>query len=154
MAKGERYEPSSALLKAILAEEQALADDANLEQVIALTRDDDASNRDWATMLLAQEEIDTPAVREALFRAASDEEDVIRGEAMLGLAIRDPEIALPLVQEALGGESVCAPMLEAALLCAHPSLIGDLRIWAEPSDMPLLDDLAGEALAACEKITN
>lgn len=154
MAKGERYEPSSALLKAILAEDAPLTEGENLLQVIALTSDADVSNRDWATMLIAQEDIDTPAVRAALFRAASDEEGVVRGEAMLGLALRDPDIALPLVQQALGGESVYAAMLEAALLCAHPSLIEDLRVWAEPSDMSLLDGLAVEALAACEKARN
>ncbi|MDP9103688.1 MAG: hypothetical protein M3N05_06765 [Pseudomonadota bacterium] len=69
----------------------------------------------------------------------------------MGLAKRAPSLALPLVQEALRGESITAPMLEAAVLCAHSSLIPDLRVWAEPSDEPYIDAVAVEALAACEK---
>lgn len=72
------------------------------------------------------------------------------GEAVLGIALRDVQLALPLVQQGLRGESVVIPMLEAAALCAHPSLIADLRIWAEPSDAPYADQLATAALAACE----
>jgi HEAT repeat protein len=117
-----------------------------------MTRDEDRSNRDWATFLLAQEETDTPAVRDALIRAAKDDDDVVRAEAVLGLAKRDPLLALPLVQEALRSEAVAAPMFEAAALCADLSLIPDLRIWAEPSDEPLMDGLAADALAACEKV--
>ena len=45
---------------------------ANLALLIAFTRDPDVSNRDWATMTLAMQEIDTPQVREALIAAADD----------------------------------------------------------------------------------
>ncbi|MGS1017905.1 HEAT repeat domain-containing protein [Allosphingosinicella humi] len=155
---GERYEPISEFLKAIVAEEVPLSGSemaqANLDLLIAMTRDGDRSNRDWATFLLAQEEIDTIAVRNALIRVAKeDDDDVVRAEAVLGLAKRDPLLALPLVQEALRSDSVAIPMLEAAALCAHPSMIADLRVWAEPSDEPIADQFAAEALAACEKAT-
>ena len=152
----ERYEPRSDFLRAIIAEEVPLTGgeiaEANLRLLIEMTRDEDRSNRDWATFLLAQEETDTPAVREALIRAAKDDDDVVRAEAVLGLAKRDPPLALPLVQEALRFEVIVGPMLEAAALCAHPSLIPDLRIWAEASDEPFVDKLASDALAACEKV--
>lgn len=113
-------------------------------------RDEDRSNRDWATFLLAQEEIDTPNVRDALTCTAKDDDDMVRAEAVLGLAIRDPPLALPFVQQALQADAVATPMLEAAALCSHPSLIADLRIWAKHSDQPLVK-LAADALAACEK---
>ncbi|PXA83288.1 lyase [Caulobacter sp. D4A] len=151
----EAYEPASDFLKAVIAETAPLLGDAtaeeNLRRVVDLTGDADASNRDWAVFLLAQAEIDTPAVREALLQAARhDDDDVVRAEAMLGLAQRDPGLALPLVREALAGGAAALPLFEAATLCAHPSLIADLKVWAEPSDEPYIDQLAAEALAACE----
>lgn len=149
----KRYEPPSDFLKGIIAEEVTLADgplaQANLNLLIELTRDADRANRDWATMLLSQEGGDTPAVRAVLLVAARDEDAVIRAEAALGLASRDPGLALPFVQEALRGNTITPPMLEAAALCAHPSLIEDLRVWAEPSDNAFADKLAADALAAC-----
>jgi len=151
----ERYKPKSEFLQAVVAEKAPLSGgdmaEANLRLLIKMMCDDDRSNRDWATFLLAQEDIDTPAVRNALLHAAKDDDDVVRAEAVLGLAKRAPYLALPLVQEALRAETITIPMLEAAALCAHPSLIADLRIWAEPSDESFADELAAEALAACEK---
>ena len=152
----ERYEPPSDFLKAAIAEDIPLAGgplaEENLHRLIELTRDPDRANRDWATLLLSQEGGDAPAVRAALLQAASDEDDMVRAEAVLGLASRDPEAALPFVQEALRGKAVTIPMLEAAALCAHPSLIADLRVWAEPSNEPLADKLAADALAACVRV--
>jgi HEAT repeat protein len=151
----ERYEPTSDFLCAIINEDVPLSGskmaEENLRRLIEMTRDEDQSNRDWATFLLAQEEPDTPAVRDALIRATADDDAMVRAEAMLGLAMRDPLLALPLVQQALRAKTVEIPTLEAAALCAHPSLIADLRIWAKPSSQPRLDALAAEALAACEK---
>ncbi len=152
----EAYEPASDFLKAVIAETVPLSAaegaEENLRRLIDLTRDADRSNRDWAVLLLAQEEIDTPAVRAALLHAARDEDEVVRAEAVLGLAEREPATALPFVQQALAGQTVTPPMLEAAALCADPSLVEDLRVWAEPSDNPYIDRLAAEALAACQAV--
>ncbi|MFZ5749202.1 MAG: lyase [Pseudomonadota bacterium] len=149
------YEPESDFLKAVVAEEMLLSGseraEENLRRVIVLTRDDNLSNRDWATFLLAQEPVDTPLVRAALISAAGDDDSIVRAEAVLGLAKRDVKLALPLVQQALRADTVAIPMLEAAVVCAHPSLIPDLRIWAEPSADWFADDVAAEALAACER---
>ncbi|MCI4589232.1 lyase [Sphingobium sp. BYY-5] len=151
----KRYEPSSDFLKAVIAEEVPLSGGEfaalNLERLIQLTRDQDRTNRDWATLLLSQEGGDTPAVRAALLGATTDEDEFVRAEAILGLASRDPVIALPFVLEALGAEQVAIPVLEAAAICAHPSLTPDLKVWAEPSDDPFADELAAAALAACEQ---
>ncbi|GGY94213.1 hypothetical protein ACFSTD_16315 [Novosphingobium colocasiae] len=93
----DRYEPESAFVKAIIAEEVPLSGsewaDHNLQRLIELTRDDIVSNRDWAAFLLAQEDADTPAVRDALLHAASDREAIVRAEAVLGLAKRDALLA-------------------------------------------------------------
>ncbi|HJR55881.1 MAG TPA: HEAT repeat domain-containing protein [Rhizomicrobium sp.] len=150
-----RYEPKSEFLKAVLAEKVPLsggnAAEENLRRLIAVMHDNDQSNRDWATFLLALEDIDTPTVREVLLHATRDSNASVRAEAVWGLARRDPTLALPLVQDGLRADSVEIPMLEAAELCAHPSLVADLRIWAEPSDVPYADKVAADALAACEQ---
>ena len=149
-----RYEPASDFLKAVIAEEVQLSGsafaDANMRQLISLTQDHDLSNRDWATMLLAWEEVDTPVIRGALLAALSDENDVVRAEALVGLARRDRALALPFALEALSGEQASMAVFEAAALIADPVLADALRSWVEPSDNEWLDKLAREALAACE----
>ena len=151
----DRYEPDSDFLKAVVAEEVPLSGsdfaDVNMRQLIAMTRDDDPSNRDWATMLLASEGADTPEIREALLSAANDENDVVRAEALVGIARRDRDLALPLVLKALSGEWAVMPLFEAAALVADPALVDVLKPWTEPSDNEWLDQLACDALAACEK---
>ena len=150
----ERYEPPSFFLRAVIADAVPLAGspegEANLGRLIAMTRDPEVANRDWAVLLLSQQETDTPQVRSALLEAARDSDEIVRAEAILGIALRDPALALPLLQEALAGPRASAPLFEAAVLVAHPSLAHDLRAFAEPSDNAFLDERAAEALAACE----
>ena len=149
-----RYEPNSDFLKAIVAEEIPLSGSvfaaANMRQLIALTRDRDLSNRDWATTLLASQEQDTPEIRDALLTAAHDESDIVRAEALAGLARRDRGVALPLVREALLRGRVSMPVFEAAAMVADPTLVGALRPWTESSDNEWLDKLVRDALTACE----
>ncbi len=151
------YQPTSEFLKAVAANNVPLSGgalaDANLHRLIQMMRDEDRTNRDWATFLLAIEDIDTSVVRDALMQAATDEDDYVRAEAVYGLARRDPTVALPFVQAELRADAVAVAVFEAAELCAHPSLIDVLRQLAEPSDSPYLDGLAADALAACESGT-
>ncbi len=167
---GDRYEPESDFLGAILSGNVPLPDDepeegatsalhaelseANLQKLICFTRDEVLSNRDWATFLLAQREIDTPLVRHALLRASGDVEDNVRHEALWGLARRDPGLALPLVREALEGSAVSVPLMEAAALCADRSLVLGLREWAGASGLSdAIMSYLRDALAACESGT-
>jgi hypothetical protein len=151
----DAYEPTSDFLKAVAAEDIPLTGhetaDLNLRHLIAMMRDEDRSNRDWATMLLSQQPIDTDDVRTALLIAARDEDDVVRAEAILGLAQRDRDLALPFARRELAGKSACMPLFEAAALIANPILVEVLRPWIEPSENAFLDELACEALAACER---
>jgi hypothetical protein len=114
----DRYEPTSEFLKSVIAEEAPLSGsalaDANMRQLIGLTTDRDLSNRDWATMLLASEDADTPEIRAALLSAANDENDIVRAEALAGIARRDRAQALPLVLKALRGEQASMAVFEAA----------------------------------------
>lgn len=153
----DRYEPTSDFLKAIIAEEVPLSGspiaDKNMQKLIALGSDDDRSNRDWATILLAQEEADTPEIRAALLKAAHDEYDVVRAEALLGIAKRDPQMAFPLAVVALSADQASMAVFEAAKIIADPRLIDSLRPWTEPSDNAWLDQLAMDAMKACESKT-
>lgn len=150
----ERYEPPSEFLKVLIDDDAPLFGGehaaANLRRLIAMTRDDHPANRDWATLLLAQQDLDTPEVRQALLRAADDENQDVRAEAILGLAQRDKAVALPFLQRELAGESVGFTIFEAASIVAHPSLAADLRAFAAPSGNDFADEMALEALAACE----
>ena len=150
----ERYAPPSKFLKALIDDDAPLVGgahaEANLRRLIGMTSDAHPANRDWATLLLAQQDIDTPDVRGALLRAAGDENEYVRAEAILGLAQRDKTLALPLLQRELSGEFVPLPLFEAASIVAHPSLATDLRAFADPSGDEFLDGLALKALEACE----
>ena len=150
----DEYHPASGFLKAVAADEVPLVFSdfatANLRRLIEMSRDEDRSYRDSATLFLSQQEIDTPDVREALLLAAHDEDMDVRAEALLGLAQRDKAIALPFAIIALSAERASMPVFEAAALTADQSLTELLRPWTEPPDDKYLDELAREALAACE----
>lgn len=150
----ERYLPPSDFLKALIDDDAPLVGgeyaEANLARLIEMTRDKDPANRDWATLLLAQQDTDTSTVRDALLCAAEDESEYVRAEAILGLAQRDKALALPFLQREVSGEFVALPLFEAASIVADTSLATDLRAFAEPSGDKVLDDLTLEALQACE----
>lgn len=148
----EAYQPPSAFLQDLIAEKLPLGGSgsgkANLHSLIALTRDPDRANRDWATLLLAQLDLDTADVRQALVAAAADVDPYVRGEAILGIAQRDRAAALPFLHAALQAEAVCLQVFEAAAMVADPSLIGGLRDFTAGEEY--IDQLARAALAACE----
>lgn len=149
----ERYEPPSEFLKMIVADEVPIGTTGfaseNLSRLIDMTRDQDPANRDWATMLLAQQKIDTEAVRSALLQAVRDDNDAVRAEALLGLAKRDPTLALPYAQQALAAESASMPVFEAVEIIASPALIPALQPWLDESENDYIDDWARLAMQAC-----
>ena len=124
--------------------------DRNLRLLIAFTRDPDVSNRDWATMTLAMQEIDTPEVRSALIAASDDVDVIVRAEALEGLALRDKDLALPLVEHELRRDECGYATFQAARLIAHPSLLEGLRDWKGRGGASWIDDEIIDAIAACE----
>ena len=99
-------------------------DDARaIEALISLSTDIDSHVRDWATFGLgSQTDLDTPALREALFARIADTDYNTRCEALVGLAKRKDERVLePLVQE-LHNESQGLLVLEAASEFSDPRL--------------------------------
>lgn len=149
----ERYLPPSRFLRAAIEEEVAFGEldlgETNLLRLLTLTADEDGANRDWATFLLAQLQMDRPDVRKALLNAASDEVAVVRGEAILGIAQLDRALALSLLQQELKGNVVTIPLMEAAALVADCSLVDDLEAFSAPSEDKWVDQAVDDALVAC-----
>ena len=149
------YFPPSDFLQACIDGDVTLGGsrfgDANLARLIAMTRDADVVNRDWATMLLAQTGLDTTEVRAALVDRVADADAVVRGEALLGLAERDAAFTLPLVAKALGEGDANVPLFEAAEAIGDPALLPILLPWrderSEPSDP--VDEALEAAILAC-----
>ena len=162
----QRYLPTAAFLVSLFDGEVPLPRDepeegetsslydelreANLRVLIRSTREGDTANRDWAAFFLAQIDVDTPAVRAALVEASNYADDDASHEALWGLARRDTGLALPLVLAALQ-RGVSVPLAEAAELCADPSLLADLRAWADkPGYSDAIYSYLADAIAACE----
>ena len=153
MTSEELYNPASDFLQMVIADEitfEGEFGEQNLARLIALTTDNEKSNRDWATMLLAQMELQRPDVISALLAAAEDADIDVRSEAILGIALLNRELALPLVQRELGQDRVQAQIFEAAEKLADPSLVDDLEDFQNPSDSNFVDATAGRALIACK----
>lgn len=150
----EVYLPPSSFLQAAIKDEVSFYGsefgDHNLQRLIVMMRDADTANRDWATLLLSQLELDLPEVREALIVAASDEVLAVRSEAILGLSMLDVARALPFLQKELKGEYVNLPLLEASANVGHSSLLSDLMAFEKTSDNPSLDEAVNNAIVACK----
>ena len=154
MDEEEGYSPPSAFLCSIVAEEVAFGADpygrANLALLLALTRDADQANRDWATMLLVHTGQDDEAIRAALRERLDDPFEDARLEALIGVAQREPEVALPIVAALLGEDMVFTGVLEAAAYVADARLLPVLR------DFPARwrsDPFWVAAVTACESGT-
>lgn len=95
--------------------------------LIALSHDNDANVRDWATFGLgSQTDADTPELREALIARLRDREGDTDQEAVIGLARRGDLRVVPRVLEALDAGELSAPLLEAAALLALPEFCPSL----------------------------
>ena len=150
----EGYIPRANFLVMVANEEIPLTGsqfaDHNLQMLIAYTRDEDLSNRDWATMLLAQQAIDTPEIRDALVAATNDEDACVRGEALQGLAERDTGVALPILLRELEQDDCAYATFQAARIVANPALLKGLRRWMGRGDAPWINDEITDAITASE----
>lgn len=151
----EDYRPPSAFLQHLIDEEPALsggpAEDARAAQLIALTRDADPANRDWALLVLAQSELETPEALAALVAGMDDDEHDAALEALIGVAMRAPALALPRVAELLDGDTIDSMTLEAAAYVADPSLVPALEAIGEEveDDDDAFTTLLAEAIESC-----
>lgn len=73
-----------------------------IDALILLMKDENDYVRNWSTFSLAQiTEINTEKIRNALFENLDDEEKEVRGEALLGLALRKDERTKEVILEDL-----------------------------------------------------
>ncbi len=130
-------------------------DELAIATLIELAEDEDADIRNWATFALStQIDTDTPAIRDALFARAilelgdDDPYPEIRGEALVGLAIRQDRRVIPALVEELSSECVTRLAVEAAAIAAsprlYPVLVG-LQDWWD-----LDPELLAVAITSCE----
>jgi HEAT repeat protein len=94
--------------------------------LIELTRDADLDVRDWAVFGLGQQTaLDFPELREALVAALEDTHEMVRAEAIDGLAVRQDERAIPALRRELAAVAEdrewhmlweCAEKLKSPLL--------------------------------------
>jgi HEAT repeat protein len=83
--------------------------------LVRLASDPDEDVRDWATFAIGEfSGLDSPEVRELLFRNFGDSSEDVRYEAMAGLAKREDARVLPALIKALKEPGVSSATLEAA----------------------------------------
>lgn len=126
--------------------------------LITLSSDPDRDVRSWAVFGLGtQIDADTPALREALFRATTDADSEVRGEALVGLARRhDPRTRDALLLE-WQGDDIGILSLEAAQELQDPSLLPVLTDIHEGLDYAGDNRFEATMLAAmdaCKNATN
>ena len=148
------YKPNSEFLRKLCKDEVVIDDTEtgmrNLHYLIELTKDVDRTNRDWAVLLLAQQEADTAEIRRALTDAAKDDDLFVRGEAILGLAQRKAENAPELIGDELGNDTMSLQIVEAALMFPNAKFVDDLQSLAQGDDA--IAEVAREALTACVRL--
>jgi HEAT repeat protein len=128
-------------------------DECAISGLIALSADVHPHIRDWATFGLGSLiEIDTPAIRAALYQrfitedSEDDETIEIYGEALTGLAMRQDDRILPRLIQELMSDNIGVLAIEAAENMAderlYPALL-HLQTWYQPAS-----DLE-DAIRAC-----
>jgi HEAT repeat protein len=121
-----------------------------VEALIELSKDEDPDVRNWATFGLGSLiEIDSQSIRNSLLGRLQEADQEIRGEALVGLALRKDERVLALLLTELRSESVGILAVEAAAELANERLCASLRNLQTWWDVD--KDLLASALEACCK---
>jgi HEAT repeat protein len=124
-----------------------------IQALIELSSDEDGDVRDWATFGLgSQIDADTLAIREALFRRATDLDDDSNapGEGLAGLAHRNDPRTFELILTHLEAGNVGTLIFEAAETLAHPGLYAALVKLRDDQDYGDYErGCLEDAIAAC-----
>jgi HEAT repeat protein len=146
--------PSARVRYAVVFGLLGFEDQLAIKTMIEMSRDQDDLVRDWATFGLGtQIDQDTPEIREALLARVFDEDEVTRGEALVGLARRkDQRVIEPLITELTrypdaeyGSYSV-----EAAEELSHARLLPVLTTLKQSADAS--DTTFDEAIRLCSRL--
>ena len=105
-----------------------IEDDDAIQGLIQLSRDQDVDTRNWATFGLSQQcDVNSPEVRRALKGRLKDSEAEVRGEALIGLALRnDPDVSSEIMRE-LKGEFFGSWAVEAAEIVGSSKFLQVLK---------------------------
>jgi HEAT repeat protein len=107
--------PSADIRHAVAYALGGRADVISVRALTALSSDHDEDVRDWATFGLGSLcDVDTTDVRDALIARLSDENAEVRGEALVGLAMRADRRASPYLIAALKRGETHYLILEAS----------------------------------------
>ncbi|MFC3150057.1 HEAT repeat domain-containing protein [Litoribrevibacter euphylliae] len=107
-----------------------------IDTIITLSKDPDRDVRNWAMFGLGtQIEADTPEIRQALIIGVSDNDSEIRGEALVGLAVRkDSRVINLILNEWKSFDDISVLSLEAAEEISSPRLYSKLIYFSETLD--------------------
>lgn len=130
-------------------------DELAYQTLISLMHDPHELVRDWATFGLGTlTDHDTPVIREALLRRLTDRDEVVRAEALKGLAERrDPRVVEPLIREMAVEHDdpllMANYLLAAAREIGAPQLHPALLQYGERIHAFCPPDLIAAALKSC-----
>ncbi|MCC6981615.1 MAG: HEAT repeat domain-containing protein [Candidatus Melainabacteria bacterium] len=127
--------------------------EAAAEALIDLSRDPATEVRNQATFALGSMiDLNTKEIRDALYARLTDDDPEIRGEAMLGLAIRKDIRCFDAISSEIGSNSVGILSVEAA--CE----LGDARLYPELVALKgwwtLDESLLKKAILSCDPVRN
>lgn len=103
----------------------------SIDALLRLAKDDADDVRDWATFGIgSMQEVDNQKVRDLLWENLQDRDEDVRGEALVGLAVRKDERVIPVLLELL--DTNCRVFeLDAAKSIASPLLLERLNTIKE-----------------------
>lgn len=100
-----------------------------VQTLIELSADTDSDVRNWATFGLgSQIDTDTSEIREALAHRLNDSDTETRGEAVVGLAVRHDERAVPAMLEDIRDGWDGLKVREAIEALPHPEVLAALEL--------------------------
>ncbi|NOQ82356.1 MAG: hypothetical protein GQ548_07520 [Methylophaga sp.] len=129
-------------------------DNIAVEALIKLSRDESFDVRNWATFELGSLcDVDTKELRAALYERISDSEYELRGEALVGLAMRKGSNIQENLLKELEGEFNGIWAVEAAKILAsqqYCEVLKELRdrLIIEKEEERFLNDVS-DAIASC-----
>jgi HEAT repeat protein len=92
--------PSAGVRFAVVFALAGFEDELAVKTKIEMSSDENDLVRDWATCGLGGIDVDTAEIRAALLARLADEDEITRGEALVGLARRkDQRVVEPLIKE-------------------------------------------------------
>ena len=106
----------------------------SIEALLRLATDESDLVRDWATFGIGtQQKADSPKIRDLLWANLKDKDDEVRGEALVGLAIRKDQRIIPVLLETL--DANCRGYeLKAAEAIGSPLLLMRLNAMKDAVD--------------------